>query len=289
MSQFSGPLRGMFWMTMQSLSFAALAATVRALGQHDIQPPEMAFFRSIFGIAVVLPWAIRAGRAAWFPAQWKPLLLRNGLLFCGMNVWFAGLIALPISDAIAIQFTLPLFVVLGAGTILGENVGWRRWMAVVAGFIGALVIVRPGVIPLNAAAMLVLFSAVLYAGVHLMTKHLSANVPGPCIVLHMNLLFLPLGLVFSIPWWVTPGWETLGWLCALGVLSSLSHLFLIRAYAAADASFVEPFDFLRLPFSAVFGWLLFSELSDFWTWAGAALIFVAVSYNARYEARRAKS
>jgi drug/metabolite transporter (DMT)-like permease len=289
MREFSAPVRGMFWMTMQSLSFAALAATVRALGQHDIQPPEMAFFRSIFGIAVVLPWALRAGRSAWLPVRWKPLLTRNLLLFVSMNVWFAGLIALPISDAIAIQFTLPLFVVLGAGVILRETVGSRRWMAVLIGFVGAVIIVRPGIIPLNTAAMLVLLSALMYGGVHLMTKHLSGDVPGPCIVLHMNLLFLPLGLVFALPWWVTPDWEMLGWLCALGVLSSTSHLCLIKAYAAADASLVEPFDFLRLPFSAVFGWLLFSETSDLWTWVGAAVIFIAVSYNARYEAKKARS
>lgn len=281
----SGPARGIAWMFLQSVFFAAMAAVVHRLGE-TLPVLEIVLFRYLFGLLVMVPWLMRTGAPAFRTVQPRMVLLRNVSVFAAVLVWFAALASrLPISDAIALQFTLPLFVVIGAAFVLREHVGWRRWAAVVVGFGGAIVIIRPGFVELSPAMLLVLLSAVIYAVAHLLTKTVSAYIGGPKLVFHMNLTMTPLALVIALPGWVTPGWDDVPWLVALGVLSSLAHICLTRAYAAADASFVEPMDFARLPLAALYGWVLFRETSDLWTWVGATIIFAAVLYNTRHEVR----
>lgn len=280
--------RGIFWMFMQAALFAAMSAVVHQLGR-TMPALEIVFFRYFFGLIVMVPWFLRNYATAFRIARPGMVLLRNLAVFCAVLVWFTALASrLPISDSIALQFTLSLFVVLGAAIFLRESVGWRRWAAVGVGFVGVLVIIRPGFVHTPPAMFLVLLSAVIYAVAHLLTKVVSASISGPKLVFQMNLTMGPLALLCALPVWVMPRWVDAPWLLALGVISSTAHICLTRAYAAADASFVEPVDFSRLPLAALYGWVLFGETSDVWTWAGAALIFSAVMYNTRHEARRGK-
>ena len=158
---------------------------------------------------------------------------------------------------------------------------------VLVGFVGALVVIRPGLNAFSSAVLLVFLSVAFYVAVHLMTKALAGEVSGSLLVFHMNLVMLPLALicVFLFTGWTTPTWSDAPWLMVIGVTGALAHIFMTRAFRAADASFVEPFDFLRLPLTALFGWVLFGETSDLWTWFGAVIIFAAVIWNARFESR----
>ena len=281
-------VRGISWMLLQAVFFAAMSAVVHQLGR-TMPALEIVFFRYFFGLVVMVPWLLRTGAAAFRTVHPRMVLLRNFSVFFAVLVWFSALASrLPISDSIALQFTLSLFVVLGAAIFLRESVGWRRWAAVGVGFVGALVIIRPGFVDPDPAMFLVLLSAVIYAVAHLLTKVVSAYIGGPKLVFQMNLTMAPIALVCALPGWVMPTWADAPWLLSLGVFSSIAHICLTRAYAAADASFVEPVDFSRLPISALYGWVLFRETSDAWTWAGAALIFAAVFYNTRHETRRRK-
>ncbi|MEE8445702.1 MAG: DMT family transporter [Alphaproteobacteria bacterium] len=283
----SGPLRAVFWMVLQCIFFSGMTASVRWLSA-TMEAYELVAFRGFFGLLFVAPLILTRRPGSLLRTGRTGLLVtRSVLTVAATAVWFIGLGAMPVSDAIAIQFTLPLFVVVGAGLFLGERVGWRRWVTVAIGFGGALVIIRPGIVPLSTAALLVLASALLYAGVHLMTKRLSDQLPAPVIVFYMNLIMLPLGLALAWSGWVWPTWADLPWLLSLGLFSNAAHYCMTRAYHAADASFAETVDFLRLPFAALWGWLLFRETSDVWTWVGACVIFVAVTCNTRFEARRA--
>lgn len=250
---------------------------------------EIMFFRGLIGLAFVAPWAIRVGPAGWRPPRPGLVTLRGVLLFAAVLAWFVAIGIMPVSDAVALQFTVPLFVVLGAGLFLGERVGPRRALVVATGFVGALIIIRPGFNEISPAVLLVFLSVVFYVVVHLMTKALAGEVSGSLLVFHMNLAMAPLGLIctFLFTGWTTPAWSDAPWLMVIGVTAALAHIFMTRAFRAADASFVEPFDFLRLPLTALFGWFLFRETSDFWTWAGAAIIFAAVIWNARIETRAA--
>jgi drug/metabolite transporter (DMT)-like permease len=188
---------------------------------------------------------------------------------------------------VAVQFTHPLFVVAGAALLLHETVGLRRWAGVAVGFAGAVLIVRPGFHAVNPLVFAVLVSAMFNAGVQLITKHVAGTVTGAVLAFYMNLMLAPLALVFAAPVWVWPTWADAPWVLAIGVFGTLAHIFLTRAMKAVDASLVSPVDFARLPLAALFGWVLFREFSDAWTWAGAVLIVGAVSWISRRETRDA--
>lgn len=282
MTSLSGPVRGILWMLLQAACMAATMAGVRKLSTH-MPIFEIIFFRTVIGLAIQLPWLTGIGLAAFRPPALGLVTLRSVFVLAAMVLWFIALAAMPISDAVALQFTLPLFAILGAGLILRETVGARRWVAAAAGFAGALVIIRPGLVEVNPMVLVVLASAVCVATVQLMTKRLAGRVPGAVLVFHMNLLILPIAVIAVVPVWVMPDVWDIPWLLAVGVFGNVAHIFLMRAMQAADASLVAPVDFMRLPLAAGLGWILFRETSDIWTWAGAAIIFANATYIARRE------
>jgi drug/metabolite transporter (DMT)-like permease len=205
-----------------------------------------------------------------------------------MGFWFTSLAIVPLANAVALNFTMPLFIVAGAATILGEKVGLRRWGATAIGFVGMLVILRPGIAVVSPVMVLPVATAALMATSALILKHMSATVRAGTSVLYMNLLMTPLSLVPAAFVWIWPHWEDFFLLAALGFLAMLAHLALARALAAADASAIAPFDYARLPFIALFAFLLFGEVAEIWTWIGAAIIAGSAFYIARRESVLAK-
>ncbi len=281
----SAPLRGALWMLLEAATITAMIASVRHVSA-TVPAHEIAFFRGLFGLLVQLPWLLRTGARAFRPALPKLVLMRSTFAVSGMLFWFVALAAMPISDAVAIAFTAPLFVILGAGLFLHETVGVRRWIVAAIGFCGALAIIRPGFAAVNPMVPFVLLSALSNASVQVTTRRLARVASGAMITFHMNLMLTPVALVFALPGWVTPAWSDVPWLAAIGLFGTCAHIFLTRAMAAADASLMAPVDFMRLPFAALYGWVLFREASDGWTWLGAAIIFSAVTYITRFESRR---
>ena len=164
-----------------------------------------------------------------------------------------------------------MFCTLAAGLVLRERVDGGRWTATAVGFLGALAIVRPGMESVSLPMLAVLLSCAFYAGAWTSVKFLTTTEPASVIVFYMNLMMLPLTLIPSLFVWVTPGWEDLPVLLVMGISGWTEHFCQARAFAAADASAVMPFDFLRLPFTAGLGWLLFAEVMDVWTWIGAGV------------------
>lgn len=286
-ARWPAPVRGVCWMFLQVASMVAMMAAVRMLAHRGIPAHESAFFRGFVGIAVMLPWALRSSRGVLLPREWRWIALRTALAAGGVLFWFLGLGGMPISDVVAVQFTHPLFVVAGAALLLHEAVGLRRWAGVAVGFAGAVLIVRPGFHQVNPLVFAVLISAMFNAGVQLITKRVAGTVTGAVLAFYMNLMLAPLALGFAVPIWVWPDWADAPWVLAVGVFGTLAHIFLTRAMKAVDASLVSPVDFARLPLAAAFGWVLFREYSDLWTWAGATLIVGAVSWITRRETRDA--
>ncbi len=161
------------------------------------------------------------------------------------------------------------------------------WGVAVEGFIGALIIIRPGYVPFNPLIIGILISAMSNASVQLITKHVALNISGAVLIFYMNLALVPFALILAIPDWIWPSWDQLGWILAVGAFGTLGHIFLARGMKVADASLLAPVDFMRLPIASAFGWILFGEYSDIETWIDAAFIFVAVMIITRREARRA--
>ena len=276
--------RGAFWMVAAALSFAVLLASVRELS--DTFPTiEIVFVRALVGIFLIAPMLAQGGLARLRTRRLGMHFARTAFAFAAMLSMYYGLIHIPVGDVTALSFLIPVFCTLAAGLVLRERVDGARWAATAVGFLGALAIVRPGLESVSLPMLSVLLSCAFYAGAWTSVKLLTATEPASTIVFYMNLMMLPLTLVPSLFVWVTPGWQDLPALLIMGLSGWAAHFCQARAFAAADASAVMPFDFLRLPFTAGLGWLLFAEAMDVWTWIGAGVIFASTYFITLRESR----
>ena len=278
------PLRGAFWMIMGGLSLVIMAADIRYL-VPKFSILELIFLRSVISLCLILPWALRGGAGVLRTRRLGLHVFRNAIHYLGNLGWFLGVILVPLADVAALQFTIPLFLVVMAALILREKIGPHRWWATAIGFTGMLVIVRPGYIPIGLGAVALVLSSMFYASSQTATKILSRTDSPNLVLFYMTVIFVPMSFVPALFGWVTPGLDDVVPLLVLGITGFTAHFCMIRSLAAADASFVVPFDFLRLPMSAVVGFLLFHEQPDMWVWIGASIIFASAYYNTRRETR----
>jgi drug/metabolite transporter (DMT)-like permease len=211
--------------------------------------------------------------------------VRVVLGLAGMTAWFLALALLPVGEVTAIAFLTPLFSIIGAALFLGEIVRWRRWTATLFGFAGALIILRPGIGEVGFGTWMALIAAICMAAASLMIKRLSDRDDPDKVVLISVLMQTPLALIPALFVWQWPDPHLWAVFAAMGALGMLGHITLARAFAAADASLVMSVDFARLPFAVLFGFALFGELIDLWTWIGAGVIFAASLYNAHREGK----
>jgi drug/metabolite transporter (DMT)-like permease len=258
-------------------------ATVRHVSD-DMHPFQITFFRNLFGLAAILPLTIRAGLASMKSRQPGLQLIRSGFGLAAMLTWFYGLSVVPIAQATALSFTAVIFGSIGAALVLGERMRLRRWSAVIAGFIGALVILRPGFGDVDPAALIVVLSSLCWAGALLTVKRLSSTDSVVCIVTWNSVLLTVLSLPVAIPVWVAPSIEQLGWLVLIGILATLGHLAMTGAFKASEATVVFPVDYTRLVWASLIGYVAFSEVPDVWTWVGGTIIFASTTYIAYREA-----
>lgn len=285
----ASPLRGALWMTGAVICFAIMAVSIRLLDglQNAI---DIAFWRSVIGVSLMLPFMLRGVRQGLFVSRKHGMLfLRASLTYLAMTAYFYAVATINIVDAVALNTTLPLWITVLAALILGERVGIRRWVATAIGFAGALIILRPGIIEISAAALLALGSAMLYGAAAIVVKVLARTEPATRIVFFMN-LYLVLIAAGPAAWrWNLPTWEAVPHLLAIGLSGTLAHVCNTRALAAADASFVAPLDFIRLVLVTLAGWLIFNDPGSVWTWIGAVVVFGSATYITRREAMLARA
>ena len=270
-------------MTAAAFCFSIMNIAIRIVS-GELDPLQIAFFRNLFALAFMLPWLARAGLAGLATRRIGTHLWRAAMGMLAMVCWFYSIALLPLAEAVALNFTVPLFATAGAALFLGEIVRARRWSATLVGFLGVLVILRPGFTELSPSMALPVLAAVFMSLATLIVKSLSRSESPAAIVLYMNLILTPLSLVPALFVWRWPSWTALALLVLIGLLAALAHIALTRAYTRADASAVMPFDYARLPFVAALAFLVFGQVPDLWTWAGAAIIAGSAIYIARREA-----
>ncbi|MEM9440144.1 MAG: DMT family transporter [Pseudomonadota bacterium] len=258
------------------------------VASEDIHTFEIVFFRNLFGLAVMLPWFIKSGSSTLRVRQTGGLLLMSICHLVGMVCYFLAIAYLPLADVIALSFSKPLFVTLGAAVILAEVVKARRWSAVLIGFIGVMIVLRPGADVVSAYALVVLAGTIMGAATSLMIKHLTGRVSVGAIVWYQALFATALSLPLCLLHWRMPDMAEWALLIAIGALGTLSWLSATRALALIDASAAAPFEFLRLPFAALIAYFVFAEIPKLTTWLGGAVIFAAAIYIARREALAAR-
>ena len=277
-------LRAVTWMIGAAAAFSLLVVCVRELSA-SLPTPEILFFRCLFTMALLVPWALRAGRDAVRIRRPWPNLLRGVSTFAAMTMWFHAIGVVPLADAVAIQSAYPLFTILLAMLLFAERPGIRRWLATLAGFAGVLVIVRPGFVAVGLPTAMLLGAALCYAVSNICVKAMADTESPTRMVFTVNLLLLVFSAVPTALMWVTPSLDALPWIALLAGSGFAAHMCLTRALATGEAGAVMPFDFLRLPFAALGGLMLYGEVPDIWTVAGGVLVFASAIYIAMREAR----
>ena len=264
--------------------FTVMSATIRHLSS-GLSPFEIAFFRNFFGLVALAPWFWQNGLGGLRTRRHGLFALRGLLGPLNMWAWFYALALLPLGDVMALSFTAPLFATIAAVLLLREVVRGRRWTATAIGFVGTLIIVRPGAGVLEPGALLVLFSSAMLGVNVCIVKVLARTEKSGTIVAYMGLYLAPITLVPALFVWQWPTPAEWVWLALIGGVATTGHLAITRALALADASAVAPYDFVRLPIAALIGYLAFDEAPDIWTWVGAAIIFSATLYITHREAQ----
>lgn len=291
----SAPLQGALYMIAAAFLFAVMNGAIRLLGDGVVSdgaggmhPFQIAFFRNVFALAIMLPWLLHHGGVPLKTERLNMHLGRAAVGLVAMLCWFSAVAYLPLAEAVALNFTVPLFATAGAAIFLGEVVRARRWSATAVGFLGVIIILRPGLVEITPVMALPVIAAGFMACSMLFVKSLSRTEAPATVVLYMNLLLTPLSLVPALFVWRWPSLGELGLGVFIGFCAVTAHIAFTRAFARADASALMPFDYARLPFVAGLGFLLFAEVPDAWTWVGAAVIAGAAIYIAQREARVAR-
>ena len=279
-------MRAALLMLASTLFFGLMAITIR-YASRSLPTFEIAFWRNTFGLLALLPLLLRSGTSLR-TQQLPKYLLRSAIGIGSMLCSFWAIGHLPLSQAISLSYSTPLFVTIAAVIWLGEVVRKRRWTAVLLGFVGVLVIVRPGTSGFTHGSLVAVAAAVLSAVVAIQIKQLSRVDPADTIVFYTYAFWVPLSLVPALFVWVWPAPATWLWLVLTGLFGTGGQLLWTRALRLGDVSALTPISFMQLPVVSVAGYLLFDESIDRYTVAGALIIFVANAYIAHREAQLAR-
>ena len=271
-------LRGLLLVILAGMCFALLDANAKWLGR-SYPLTQVVWMRYTIGAVIAILYAARALRWTMFHTRHPWLQASRGLLLLICTATnFRALNYLPLAFVLAVIFTAPLMTCALSVPLLGEKVGWRRWTAIAVGFLGILVIVRPGVDEVHWAVGLALASALFGALYNIVTRKVARHDDTRVSLVYVSVV----GALIATPGlaieWVTPaGWDWALFL-GLGACGALGHFLLIGAFKHAPASTLAPFSYVQIVWSTLMGWLVFENLPDLMTFLGAAIIIASGVY-----------
>ena len=265
-------------------SLSAMHAIVRFLSS-SIHPFELAFFRSLLGFIVIIPLLLRGGIDSVRTHQPRLQMLRGVVSIAAMMSWFYGLSMVPLAEATALSFTNVIFGSLAAIIFLREKMTMARGIAVFIGFVGVVVILRPGFVQMDIGIVCVLFSALCWGCSVVIVKQLGRTDSAVSIVAWVGIQLSILSLPFALSVWVWPTMEEWLWLSLLGTLATIGHLCMVQGLKLTDAMTIFPLDFTRLIWASLFGLFIFSESPDVWTFVGAGIIVISGTFMLSREDR----
>ena len=275
-------LKAMRWAIVYAALIAGMHVCIRLVSE-GMHPFEIAFFRNIFALLVLIPWFWKLGLAPLKTKRFGLLFTRGVVNTVCMLAYFTAISIGQLVEVAALSFTAPIYAILIGMVVFGEKVGFFRWCAIIAGFVGVLIIIRPGFEEVGYAQVLVLSSAFGWAICMVMVKELGRTESAITITAYMSLVMAPLSLGPAIYYWVWPTWEQLGWLLVLGGLGGAGQLALAQALRLGETHVVTPLDFLRLVFVSILGYLLFDQVPDIFVLGGGIIIFASVTFIAYRE------
>lgn len=290
MTEVSNPLKAAIWMMGAVASFSAMAVAGREIST-EMNTFELMMYRSLIGF-ILLQGLIMSSRRGYEQVKSDRLSLhfqRNIFHFAGQNLWFYGIVVLPFSQLVALEFTNPIWVALLAPIFLSEKMTRIKIFAAVLGFIGVLIVARPGVEPLNLGHAAGLSAAVFFAFNTLYTKQISRYETVYSVMFWMTLIQFVFGLILALPGGIPiPSGTGAIWVAVVAVCGLTAHLCLTTALSLAPATIVAPMDFVRLPVITLLGMFLYQEPILWTVLLGAAIIFAGNFINIRSEQMRQK-
>lgn len=273
------PLTGVALMLGAMAVLPFLDVVAKVLGQQGLPILQIVWARLVFGAVLTLPLAMRdVGARRLWPDRPGMHVLRAMLLIGATFFFFLALTYLPIADALAIFFVQPLVVTALSPLVLGEKVGPRRWMAVFVGFIGTLIIIRPGLQAINPGAILALGAGTSLALYMLLTRRISGRTSAIVTTFHTSLIGGLIATVLAAFVWQAPTAAQWGLFVLLALIGTVGHFLIVKAYDHADASLLAPLAYTEMIMATLAGWWFFGDFPDAWTFVGVGILIACAIY-----------
>lgn len=280
-------LQAIGMMVASTACFSVMNVMIR-FASDELHTTEIVFLRNLFSVLLLLPWVMKTGKGALRTDHFWGHFWRATVGTIGMQLWFYCVTSLPLNEATALSFIAPILTTIFAVLFLKERAGWHRWGAIVIGFAGAMVIIRPSPDNMDWNMLVVPCAASMWAIAGLLVKSLTRTELPNRIVFYMAFIMTLWSAPLAMWHWQTPSLHALVAVLGVALASTGAHLCMVRAYARTDVVVLMPFDFCRLLFTAALAWLVFGEVADRWTWAGAAIIVTSAAYIAYRESLHRK-
>jgi drug/metabolite transporter (DMT)-like permease len=277
--------RAVLWMVGTLVSFATMAIAVREL-TDTINSFEIVFLRTSVALAIILGTVLFRGWKTISTNHLRLHIFRNSIHYIGNLTWIVGVSLIPLAQVFALEFSIPIWVAIFAVLFLKEKLTIGKITAISCGFLGVLVILRPGLITIDQGSLAVLCAAFCFATANVITKSLSKTDQPLTILFLMFIMQLPISAIGAYFVWTSPVWADCPWILLVGIMSLTAHYCMTRAITLADVTVVIPIDFMRMPIIAIIGFYLYSEPFSIWIFLGAVLIFSGNYFNIYHERKK---
>ena len=246
------------------------------LAQEELNVFTTGFLRFFFGFLIIIPYILKSKFKVFNTSNLKIHILRSALNLPAMLLGFAALAILPLEKITAIHFVVPLLVTILAVIFLKEKIYLYRSLALIIGFLGVLIILRPGIVDISIGIYMALTSSLIWSVVIILTKKVSKDDSAITILSHQYLYMSLFSLPLVIYFWDQPNLKTIIFILCAAMSGTILHIALNHAYKLVDVSMTQPYSFLGLVVSSVIGYFVFSDKPDLYTWLGASVIFCGV-------------
>lgn len=286
-SRSAHPLLGIGLMMSAMALLPFLDVIAKYLGQQGVPVLQIVWARLFFGAIFTAPFALKlAGPKGLFPNMPLMHMIRAAFMIAATGFFFAALHYQSIADTLAIFFVQPLVVTLLSPLVLGERVGVRRWVAVLIGFIGTLIIIRPGFQELNPGVFLALGSGTSLAIYLLLTRKIAGSAPAMVTSFYTALCGAIIISVIALFVWQPPTASQWAFFVLLSLIANTGHYLIIRSYDNAEASLLAPLAYTEMVMATLAGWYFFGDFPDIWTFAGVGILIACAIYISWRERKR---
>ena len=259
-----------------SIIFGTLMGTFIKLAQEELNVFTTGFLRFFFGFLIITPYILKTKFEVFSTKNLKIHILRSALNLPAMLLGFAALAMLPLEKMTAIHFIVPIIVTILAVIFLKEKIYLYRSIALVMGFLGMLIILRPGIIDISIGIYMALISSLIWSVVIILTKKVSKDDSAITILSHQYVYMVLFSFPLVIFFWDQPSLKTIIFILCAAISGTILHIALNHAYKLVDVTMTQPYSFLGLVVSSIIGYFVFSDKPDFYTWLGASVIFCGV-------------